>query len=251
MKALFKLVPEDIKFNIKLYYSKLKCYFNKGDTHYCSCCAKSYASFVSYGILPRANAMCPNCFSLERTRLLWLYLKNEIKVESKKLKILHVSPEHIIRERLKKLENIDYVSGDIHKGRADMVLDITKISFPNNYFDVILCSHVLGFIEDEQKALTELRRVCKENHKLIIQTHFNAFSPTADKSKSDTFDQHEYNENDLLRIHGYDFIEKLEKLNFQVEVIDYAKTFSEEEQKRQSFGNGERELLIVCTKGEI
>ena len=251
MKPLLKLIPDDIKFNLKLYFSKLKCYFNKGDTHYCACCAKTYASFVSFGILPRSNALCPNCFSLERTRLLWLYLKNELKVEQEKLKILHVSPEHAIRERLKTLPNIDYLSGDIHKGRADIVLDVTKISFPNNYFDVVICSHVLGFVADEAKALSELRRVCKEKHKVIIQTHFNPFEKTKDLPKSDTFGDHEYKESDLLRIHGYDFVEKLENAGFQVEVLDYAKKFSEEEQKRQSFGNGERELLILCTKNEI
>lgn len=251
MKFLFKLIPDHIKFFIKLYFSKLKYYFKKGDNYYCACCDTSYTTFVPYGIVLRANALCPNCFSLERTRLLWLYLKEEQHVTEQKLKILHISPEYIIGQKLKSLSNIDYISGDIHKGRADMVVDVTRISFPNNYFDLVLCSHVLGFVADEAKALSELRRVCRENGKVIIQTHFNPFELTKNLKKSDTFDEFEYQENDLLRIHGGDFTEKLENARFQVEVIDYAKNFSDEEQKRQSFGNGERELLIVCTKNEI
>ncbi|KKK68803.1 hypothetical protein LCGC14_2940400, partial [marine sediment metagenome] len=40
-------------------------------------------------------------------------------------------------------------------------IDITKIIYENNYFDVAICSHVLEYIKDEKKALAEFYRVLK------------------------------------------------------------------------------------------
>ena len=54
----------------------------------------------------RKNALYPSTLSLERHRLLWLYLKNETTLFEKKIKLLHFAPEQAFYRRFKKLSNI-------------------------------------------------------------------------------------------------------------------------------------------------
>src|SRR3712207_361389 len=47
----------------------------RGNAVTCPICEKSFRKFLPYGRMnPRPNALCPNCLSLERHRLIWLYL---------------------------------------------------------------------------------------------------------------------------------------------------------------------------------
>ena len=52
--------------------------FYKGRGVECPVCGAKYRKFLPYGyVQPRPNALCPKCLSLERHRLLWLYLTRE------------------------------------------------------------------------------------------------------------------------------------------------------------------------------
>ncbi len=42
-------------------------------------------------------------------------------------------------------------------------IDVTRITYDSNTFDVILCSHVLEHVPDDDKAMRELYRVLKPN----------------------------------------------------------------------------------------
>ena len=56
---------------------------------------KGYSKFLSYGYGKlRKNALSPGTLSLERHRLLWLYLKSTDLLNSK-LKVLHIAPEPV------------------------------------------------------------------------------------------------------------------------------------------------------------
>ena len=46
---------------------------------------------------------------------------------------------------------------DINPNYARYVVDITNIPFNNDSFDYIICSHVLGHIIEEKKAIEELQ----------------------------------------------------------------------------------------------
>ena len=57
----------------------------------------NYSKFLSYGYKTvRRNALCPGTLSLERHRLLWLYLDKETNFLSSNLKVLHVAPEQVL-----------------------------------------------------------------------------------------------------------------------------------------------------------
>ena len=42
-------------------------------------------------------------------------------------------------------------------------IDVTRITYDSNTFDVIVCSHVLEHVPDDDKAMRELYRVLKPN----------------------------------------------------------------------------------------
>jgi len=71
---------------------------------------------------------------------------------------------------LKNIKNIVYIDADINKALARNVIDITNIPYPENYFDYIICSHVLGHVPNEQLAIEELHRVLKHDGKALILT---------------------------------------------------------------------------------
>src|SRR6478609_639360 len=61
--------------------------FYMGNQVECPICGQHYRKFLPYGrINPRPNALCPSCLSLERHRLIWLYLQRETNFFKEKLK---------------------------------------------------------------------------------------------------------------------------------------------------------------------
>ena len=140
----------------------------------CLICNAEFRSFAPFGYRKRPNAKCPNCGSLERHRLLYLYLseKTSLFKSDKKQKLLHFAPELMFSERFRKAESITYFPCDLNpeKYGSDVVkADITAIPFDDESMDVILCNHVLEHIPDDRKAMSELYRVMKRGGWGIFQ----------------------------------------------------------------------------------
>ena len=98
---------------------------------------------------------------MERHRLLCLFLKNRTNLFHDKLKVLHVSPEYFFQKTFKSMSNLDYISADLNSPYAMIRMDVTNILYEGNYFDVILCSHVLEHVVDDKKAMLKFFRVLK------------------------------------------------------------------------------------------
>jgi len=158
----------------------------------------------------RKNAKCPQCGSLERHRLYYLYLKKVIDKE-KLLKVLHFAPEKALTAFFKSYENIKYLSADINPKAAMVKEDMTNLSFKNNSFDIILCSHVLDDIKDDRKAMRELYRVLKPDGFAILQVTIS------DKDKTYEFSM-TFGRSDDFRIYGKDYKNRLESCGFKVKV---------------------------------
>ena len=89
---------------------------------------------------------------------------------NKTINLLHVAPERNLQKILKSFSNIEYVSGDLKPlVNCDVILDITDIKFKDNFFDVIICNHVLEHVKDDRKAMSELFRVLKPKGFAILQ----------------------------------------------------------------------------------
>jgi len=252
IKKLYKkFFSEKSRINIRLFLERNSAFLYYGSGFECNCCGKTFRKFKPKGNVVRKNAKCPYCGSLERQRVLFFYLEKETDIFTKENnKVLYFAPEHCLIPKFNRCTFAEFVDADINPNFANYIVDIQSISYPNDYFDYIICSHVLGHVPNEQKAIQELYRVLKKSGKAIIMT-------LIDKSREKTFEDTSivtpkdklkyYSESDLERLHGLDFAQRLSHC-FKVEEIDYRKCFDEEIQKRFSLGNGEREIIFSCTK---
>ena len=252
IKKLYKkIVTEKKRIEIIEFKNNLLGYFLKGTNYKCNLCENTFRQLLDKGngINIRANAECPICSSLERTRLLFFYLQDNTTIFKSNPSVLHISPERSLKTKFK--SNPNYYDIDINPNLAKYREDLTCLTFENNKFDYIICSHVLGHIKSEETAIKEIHRVLKNEGEAYILTLINLNSyDTFERNGPQTEIQrlNDYGEKDLERLHGLDFKLRLENEGFKVEQIDYRKHFSEKEIQYFSLGNGQRELIFKCTK---
>src|SRR4051794_29600894 len=99
----------------------------------CPVCGRSARRFVPHRGRPFAK--CVYCGSLERHRLLWLWLRDRIPTGAR---VLHVAPDPGLEGRLRRRE-IDYLSVDLGSPPAMKRCDITAIPEADDAFDVVIC----------------------------------------------------------------------------------------------------------------
>jgi SAM-dependent methyltransferase len=222
----------------------------KGNTFTDPIDGKSFKSFLPYGYgTQRNNVLSPSTLSLERHRLLWLYLKNETNFFSVEKKVLHFAPEQAFYKRFKKMKNLDYVTTDLNSPLADVKADICNLPFKDNEFDLILCNHVLEHIPDDKKAMQELYRVMKVGGLGIFQipqdlnreTTFEDYSITNKKERAKIFGQYDH-----VRIYGRDYFDKLRSIGFKVDEVDYTSKLSEVNITKYCLAKGE--IIPVTSK---
>jgi len=210
----------------------------------------SFRKFLPYGYNKiRKNALSPSTFSLERHRLLWLYLQNETDFFEKKMKVLHFAPEAAFLKKFKKLKNISYDTIDLDSPLADIKADICNLPIKNGSYDFILCNHVLEHIVDDEKAMKELFRVLKKGGTGIFQVPLNMsykqtyedFTITDPKERNKAFGQYDH-----VRVYGMDFFERLKNVGFKVEKCEYTSKLSEE--KKTKYCLPKKEIIPVCRK---
>jgi len=253
VKTTFKRITSE-KFRIRAIHKlgKLSSILYMGNTFHCNCCGKNFRKFLDKGIVKRPNAKCPYCFSLERTRVLDLYLNNELGLYKKNdIKLLHFAPEPSLFKKINAIKGIDYIDGDIHPDYARNKIDITDIKFTDDFFDLIICSHVLGHVPNEEKAIKELHRVMKPGGTALIMSLLDIDSKrTIEYEHVQSLEDRikHYGEPDLCRLHGLDLKLRLQNGGFRTEMIDYRKEMSSELNIHLSLGDGRRELIFRCKK---
>ena len=192
----------------------------------------NYSKFLSYGYKTvRKNALCPGTLSLERHRLLWLYLDKETDFLNLNLKVLHVAPEQVFYKKFKKLKNWEYLTFDLNSPIADIKGDLTSTNFKDESFDLIICNHVLEHIEDDKLALNEIYRILKYNGISILQVPMNVkrkntFEDSSIKSKNQR--EKYFGQYDHVREYGLDFKDRVEQAGFEVEMINYSTKISQD-----------------------
>ena len=242
-KLLLNLIPRPTLIRLSYYISPVLSFFLKGSKFTDPIDGKSFRSFLPYGYEnPRENALSPSTLSLERHRLLWLYLKNETNFFTANLKVLHFAPEQAFYKRFRKLSNLDYTTTDLESPLADVKADICNLPFKDDEFDVILCNHVLEHIPDDTKALKELLRLLKSGG-------WGIFQIPQDLSREITFEDNTiidkkerakiFGQYDHVRIYGKDYFNKLRSIGFKVDEVDYTSTLSEEDLKKYCLAKGE------------
>nr|WP_299073243.1 class I SAM-dependent methyltransferase [uncultured Allomuricauda sp.] len=247
MKRLFKfflnLIPRPVLIKLSYWVRPLVAFSLKGKNYTDPIDGKSFRAFLPYGYEnPRENVLSPSTLSLERHRLLWLYLKNETDFFAKDQKVLHFAPEQAFHKRFKQLNNIDYTTTDLNSPLAEVKADICNLPFKDGSFDVILCNHVLEHIPDDTKAMQELFRILKPEGWGIFQIPqdlkreetFEDDSITDRKERAKIFGQYDH-----VRIYGRDYFDKLRSIGFTVEEVDYTQKLSEKEVEQYRLAKGE------------
>ncbi len=254
MKKLFKTllntIPRPLLIRLSYIVKPIIALALRGNTYTDPIDGKSFTKFLPYGYgTQRENVLSPSTLSLERHRLLWLYLQRETEFFTKPTSVLHFAPEQAFYKRFKKLQNLTYTTTDLNSPLADVHADICDLPFESDTYDIIFCNHVLEHIPDDTKAMRELYRVLKPGGMAILQipqdlkraTTFEDNSITDPKERAAIFGQYDH-----VRIYGYDYFDKLRTIGFRVEEVDYTQTLTATEVTKYCLAQGE--ILPVCYK---
>ena len=249
-KTILNTIPRPILIKMSYLAKPFVSFYLKGDKYTDPIDGKKFRKFLPYGYEnQRENALSPSTLSLERHRLLWLYLQNETNFFSDKLSVLHMAPEQCFLKRFKKLKNLEYITADLYSPIADVKADICKLPFNDNSFDVVFCNHVLEHIPDDKKAMQELYRVLKPNGMGIFQIPqdlskaitFEDNTITDKKERAKIFGQYDH-----VRVYGRDYFDKLRAVGFEVNEVNYTQKIAAEKLERFCLMKGE--ILPVCFK---
>jgi SAM-dependent methyltransferase len=256
MKKLFKLVlntiPRPILIRLSYVARPILAFLLKGDTFTDPIDGKSFKMFLPYGYgNQRNNVLSPSTLSLERHRLLWLYLNNETDFFTSKIKknVLHFAPEQAFYKRFRNQKNIVYTTTDLFSPLADVKADICNLPFENNQYDVILCNHVLEHIPDDTKAMQELFRVLKPGGMAILQIpqDLNREQTFADDTITDQKERAKlFGQYDHVRVYGRDYFDKLRSIGFRVVEEDYTHKIAPQLVEKYCLAKGE--VIPVCFK---
>ena len=219
-----------MSFNVKRLIRKLRFYGSKFNCPICQSRLRKLRPFgFDFPVLKeknvigggfRLNAQCPVCKSTDRERLLYLYLSKISSLSNGNKKLLHVAPEPRLRDYLRGLANVDYLDADLNAEKchgADGYKPI--LIYPDEYFDVIICNHVLEHIIDDLKAMRELFRVMKTGGWGILQVPVSAsLQNTFEDATVVSAAQREvvFGQSDHVRIYASDYIQRLEESGFKV-----------------------------------
>lgn len=254
MKRIISLalryIPRKYLQYVSHYFLRVISLFMRGNNVECPICEISYRKFLPYGRLnPRPNALCPDSLSLERHRLMWLYLKERTNFFTHPHKLLHIAPELCFIKTFKGMKNLDYTTADLESPLADVKMDVHAIPFDDHTFDVVFCNHVMEHVDDDIKAMSEIHRVLRPGGWAIIQSpqDYSRAETLEDPSITDPKERERiYWQSDHVRLFGMDYGKRLQKAGFQVTEDRYVMELPEETVKRYALPP--KEIIYFCAK---
>lgn len=249
---------------IKILWQQVKLFIHKGNKYTCPFCNYSSKDLSQIGndfpVLiekqviggGKRSAGCYKCKSDDRERLIYLFLKEKIKLfESDNEKnILHIAPEINLSKKIIDHRFKQYVCGDLFTSERYEYptyvesIDILNITYSDNSFDLIICSHVLEHIPNDLDAMKELYRVLKVGGLAILQVPISKnssctienFSIKNPKQRELYFGQYDH-----VRIYGQDYISRLKESGFKATRINISDEYT-------NAGLNKDEDIFICEK---
>ena len=254
IKFILNLIPRPVLQRVAGWIVPVVGLLYLGKGKQCPLCGCQRRKFLPYGyVTPRENALCPNCLSLERHRLLWLWLVRESDIGRGAMalpKMLHIAPEVALMRKFKKMYASTpdrYVTADLESPLADMHFDVQQIPLEAESFDAVICNHIMEHVEDDGKALRELHRILRRGGWGVIlspvelerEKTFEDDTITDPAERTRIFGQYDHR-----RIYGRDYAARLREAGFEVYDIDYKNELSKAEQELYALPADH--LYIVC-----
>lgn len=250
ISIITRIIPRHYLHHVSHFFLQFFSLFMRGNTFEDPINGKTYRTLLPYGrIKSRANALAPDSMSLERHRLIWLYLNEKTNFFNENLRFLHIAPEYCFIPLFKKQTNLEYTTADLNSPWADVKIDVHDIPFKENTFDVIMCNHVLEHVENDKKVMSEFFRVMKKGG-------WGIFQVPIDYSREYTFDdptitdpkerEKHYWQSDHLRLYGRDYGKLLTKAGFEVTEDTFVKELDTKLIKR--FALPKDEIIYFCRK---
>ena len=251
ISLLIRYIPRKYLQRISAPGLKVASFFLRGSNVTCPICDHSFWKFLPYGrINPRPNALCPYCLSLERHRLIWLYLREKTDFFKRAQPVLHIAPEACFISRFEKMHGERYVTADLESPLAKVKMDIHRMPFSENTFDSVLCNHVLEHVTDDIAAMKEIARVLKPGGFAILQVPF--FAPVPDKTFSDSSitDRRKreelFGQDDHVRRYGRDYPARIEEAGLEAVEDRFVETLDAGQRARYGLAAGE--IIFVGKK---
>lgn len=253
---LKKIIPAGIRFKIKRILDESKMYT-------CPFCGNRALDLKLIGLnIPiliekevigagERKGGCVKCGSSDRERLVYVFLKNNLKIFTKpnKLRILHFAPEYNLSKTLLQFNFKEYICGDLYSEGyhyPDYVknMNVLDIPYKENSFDIIICNHLLEHVPNDIAAMKELFRVLKKGGKAILQVPISLnsaktledFSITEPSQREITFGQADH-----VRIYGEDYLERLSSVGFLANRLNVSK-------KYKKYGLNQKEDIFIVEK---
>jgi predicted SAM-dependent methyltransferase len=200
--------------------------------------------FVPFGDPPRPLAKCSVCGSVERHRLLYLYLKQKTNLFKDQLSVLHFSPEKGLSAVFSAQKNLRYATSWYEPDRtADFHLDLTRLALPDESWDVLIAYHILEHITEDRKAMREMYRVLKPGGWAVVQVPVREEPDTFEdptvvtaKERNEKFGQ-----SDHVRFYGWkDFADRLTEAGFEVKIERFGRELGDAAVREFSVERDER-----------
>ncbi|MBU0994020.1 MAG: class I SAM-dependent methyltransferase [Proteobacteria bacterium] len=109
----------------------------------------------------RKHAKCPKCNAQERHRIQFVVLNDVLKdMATNKMAMLHFAPESFFKYYFSERFG-QYETADLNMKGVDHQVDLQRLPFDDDSYDFLFASHVLEHVPDDEKAISEIRRILK------------------------------------------------------------------------------------------
>ena len=181
----------------------------------CPCCGwkgRRFFDYIEMGYTAR-NAACPSCDSHSRHRALFLWLRDQYRLDEKEGVALILAPEKALASLWAQADQLRTYKMDIEPSRGvDLQADVVRLPFASESVNLIWCHHVLEQVMDDRRAMSEFFRVLNSSSgELVI---------SAGLSDNNTTREFGYSNKALSgnrRSYGQDFVARLRESGFAVE----------------------------------
>jgi SAM-dependent methyltransferase len=167
-------------------------------------------------------------------------------------RILHIAPEARLEPRIAALKPAEYIRGDLFpKVPEHRKINIEALDFPDGYFDLIICNHVLEHVDHPETALAEFSRCLSPQGRLIAQTPYSPIMKNTletTKPVSTAFKVRYYGQDDHVRLFGADIVDYFRAAGLHGELYPHESLLRDIDPDRYGV-NGKEPFFLFAKNG--